>query len=190
MSLENYEPVADRLVKFWAKYPEGRIVNDLVTYDGDRCIVRSSIYFHKDDAHPVAVDYAEEIRDTSGRRSVNAASHVENCSTSATGRSLSLCGFSSATDGSGAGWAKKPSREEMQKVERTSGATIITENGDLASDKQRNMIKAVCKSLGKTPPVELQSFTKRQASAYIDELKRMEAGEQPPMQNYPPEEPF
>jgi hypothetical protein len=52
------------------------------------------------------------------------------------------------------------------------------------------MIKAVCKSLGKTPPVELQSFTKRQASQYIDELKRLEAGEIPPPQDYAPEEPF
>jgi hypothetical protein len=187
MSIEDYEPVADRLVRFWAAYPDGRIVNELVTFDGDRCIVKSSIYFHKDDTHPVAVDYAEEIR---GSSNVNRTSHVENCSTSATGRSLSLCGFSSATDGSGAGWAKKPSREEMSKVQRTSGATIITESGDLASDKQRNMIKAVCKSLGKTPPVELQSFTKRQASAYIDELKRLEAGEIPAPVDYTPEEPF
>jgi len=179
MSLENYEPVADRLVKFWEAHPEGRIVNELITFEGDRCIVRSSIFFHKDDARPVAVDYAEEIRDTSGKRSVNASSHVENCSTSATGRALSLCGFSSATDGTGAGWEKKPSREEMQKVQRVQGNTTITESGDLASDKQRNMIKAVCKSLGKTPPTNLQEFTKRQASQYIDQLKQLEAGAQP-----------
>ena len=187
MSLEDYEPVADRLVRFWAEHPDGRIVNELVTYEGDRCIVKSSIYFHKDDAHPVAVDYAEEIR---GSSNVNRSSHIENCSTSATGRSLSLCGFSSATDGTGAGWSNKPSREEMQKVQRTSGNTVITESGDLASDKQRNMIKAVCKSLGKTPPVELQSFTKRQASAYIDELKRLEAGDMPAPQPYEDEVPF
>jgi hypothetical protein len=80
----------------------------------------------------------------------------------------------------------------MQKVQRVSGATTITESGDLASDKQRNMIRAVCKSLGKTPPVNLDGFTKRQASAFIDELKRLEAGEQPaPPDDYDtPEEPF
>lgn len=188
MSLENYEPVADRLIKFWESHPEGRIVNELVTFEGERCIVRSSIYFHKDDARPVAVDYAEEIR---GSSNVNRSSHVENCSTSATGRALSLCGFSSATDGTGAGWEKKPSREEMQKVQRVSGNTTITENGDLASDKQRNMIKAVCKSLGKTPPTNLQEFTKRQASQYIDHLKQLEAGAQPePQDEMPVEEPF
>jgi hypothetical protein len=121
MSLEDYEPVAERLVKFWAAHPDGRIVNELVTFEGDRCIVRSSIYFHKDDPHPVAVDFAEEIR---GSSNVNRQAHIENCSTSATGRALSLCGFASATDGSGAGWQKKPSREEMQKVTRMREATV------------------------------------------------------------------
>ena len=183
MSLENYEPVADRLVKFWAAHPDGRIVNELVTYDGDRCIVRSSIYFHKDDAHPVAVDFAEEIR---GSSNVNRSSHIENCSTSATGRSLSLCGFSSATDGTGAGWEKKPSREEMQKVERR-GDTTITSPANTLSEAQERAIRAICKSMGRTVPSNLQSLTKQQASQLIDQLKN---GIQPSPADESPEEPF
>jgi hypothetical protein len=183
MSLEDYEPVADRLVKFWAAHPDGRIVNDLVTFEGDRCIVRSSIYFHKDDPHPVAVDYAEEIR---GSSNVNRSSHIENCSTSATGRSLSLCGFSSSTDGSGAGWAKKPSREEMQKVERR-GETTITSPADTLSEAQERAIRAICKSMGRTVPSGLQSLTKRQASQLIDQLKN---GTPPSVEDESPEEPF
>jgi hypothetical protein len=183
MSLENYEPVADRLVKFWAAHPDGRIVNELVTYDGDRCIVRSSIYFHKDDAQPVAVDFAEEIR---GSSNVNRSSHIENCSTSATGRSLSLCGFSSATDGSGAGWDKKPSREEMQKVERR-GETTMTSPADTLSEAQERAIKAICKSMGRTVPSNLQSLTKRQASQLIDQLKN---GSLASAEDEAPEEPF
>jgi hypothetical protein len=79
-----------------------------------------------------------------------------------------------------------------QMTERTSGNTTITEPSDLASDKQRNMIRAISNSLGKTPPVELQSFTKRQASAYIDQLKQMQDGNAPePQPEYDtPEEPF
>jgi hypothetical protein len=183
MSLEDYEPVADRLVKFWAAHPDGRIVNDLVTFEGDRCIVRSSIYFHKDDPHPVAVDYAEEIR---GSSNVNRSSHIENCSTSATGRSLSLCGFSSSTDGSGAGWAKKPSREEMQKVERRGDVTI-TSPADTLSEAQERAIKAICKSMGRTVPSNLQSLTKRQASQLIDQLKN---GTPAPAEDETFEEPF
>lgn len=184
MSIEDYEPVADRLVRFWAKHPDGRIINELVTFEGDRCIVKSSIYFHKDDAHPVAVDYAEEIR---GSSNVNRTSHIENCSTSATGRSLSLCGFSSATDGTGAGWEKKPSREEMQKVSRMGNVTV-TQPANTLSEAQERAIRAISKSMGRTVPSGLQSFTKQQASAYIDALKN---GRDPePEQDETPEEPF
>jgi len=189
-NLEEYEPVASRIARFWAEHPCGAIHTELVFDDGHRCVIKATVYFDST-AAPVSSDYAEEIQTDRG---VNATSRLENCSTSAQGRALAAAGFLPSD------WTKKPSREEMQKVQRqggdfqpaqrTSGATVITENGDLASDKQRNMIKAVCKSLGKTPPVELQSFTKRQASAYIDDLKRMEAGEAPAPQEYPAEEPF
>jgi len=49
------------------------------------------------------------------------------------------------------------------------------------------MIRAVCKSMGKVPPHNLQSFTKRDASAYIDSLKN---GEQPAPTYDSIEEPF
>jgi hypothetical protein len=61
-------------------------------------------------------------------------------------------------------------------VVRMQGDTQITENSNLASDKQQNMIRALCKSNGKVPPHNLQAMTKREASAYIDTLK---SGEQP-----------
>ena len=189
-NLDEYEPVASRIARFWAEHPCGAIHTELVFDDGHRCVIKATVYFDST-AGPVSSDFAEEIQT---ERGVNATSRLENCSTSAQGRALAAAGFLPSD------WTKKPSREEMQKVQRqggdyqpaqrTSGSTVITENGDLASDKQRNMIKAVCKSLGKTPPVELQSFTKRQASAYIDELKRMEAGEIPAPQPQPAEEPF
>jgi hypothetical protein len=75
----------------------------------------------------------------------------------------------------------------MGKVVRMQGDTQITENSNLASDKQQNMIRAVCKSMGKVPPHNLQAMTKREASAYIDALK---ANESPAPQYDTPEEPF
>jgi hypothetical protein len=59
----------------------------------------------------------------------------------------------------------------MQKVERMSGDTRITEPSNLASDKQLNMIRAVCKSMGRTVPSGIQGWTKREASQFIDSLK-------------------
>jgi hypothetical protein len=163
MSIEDYEPVASRLARFWEKHPEGRVITKLITFEGDRVIVQADIYVDREDDLPVARDFAEEIR---GSNNVNKTSHVENACTSAIGRALADCDFASSTD-----WTKRPSREEMSKVERMSGDTRITEPANLASEKQQNMIRAVCKSMGKVPPANLQGMSKREASQYIDTLK-------------------
>jgi len=166
MSIEDYEPVASRLARFWAKHPEGRVITKLITFEGDRVIVQADIYVDREDDRPVATDFAEEIR---GSSNVNKTSHIENASTSAIGRALADCDFASSTD-----WTKRPSREEMSKVQRMSGDTRITEASNLASEKQQNMIRAVCKSMGRTVPASLQSMTKRDASNFIDSLKNGE----------------
>ena len=43
-----------------------------------------------------------------------------------------------------------------------------------ATDKQKAMIRAICKGLGKLPPVDLDNMTRGQASTYIDDLKNEE----------------
>ena len=180
MSIEDYEPVASRLARFWEKHPEGRVITNLLTFEGDRVIVQADIYFDREDDRPVATDFAEEIR---GSNNVNKTSFIENACTSAIGRALSDCDFASAD------WTKRPSREEMQKVERmTSRPTeggIITEPSNLASDKQLNMIRAVCKSIGRTVPSGIQGWTKKEASAFIDTIKS-----NPPAPEQEPEEAF
>ena len=177
-NLDDYTPVSERIKQFWADHPNGAIHSELVFDDGTRCVVKTTLWLDKEDSQPTATDYAEEhLTD----RGVNSTSRIENCCTSSQGRSLAAAGYL------GADWTKKPSREEMQKVVRMSGDTQITENSNLASDKQQNMIRAVCKSMGKVPPANLQSFSKREASAYIDSLK---AGETPAPSYDSPEEPF
>lgn len=106
--LDSYETVESRLTRFWEKYPEGRVLTDLVFHDDRRFVVKAEIYFDRVDMQPVATGYAEEIV---GASPVNKTAALENCETSAIGRALANCGFVSTA-------GKRPSREEMDKVQR------------------------------------------------------------------------
>jgi hypothetical protein len=174
-NLEDYEPVSSRINKFYTAHPDGRIITELVHYLADVAVFKCELWL---DGEIIATGWAEEIR---GQGNVNRTSHLENCETGAVGRALANAGMS------GSDINKRPSREEMGKVVRMQGDTQITENSNLASEKQQNMIRAVCKSMGKVPPANLQAMTKREASAYIDTLK---SGEQPAPTYDSPEEPF
>ena len=186
MSIEDYEPVASRLARFWAAHPDGRIITRLDTFEGDRVIAQCDVYFDRDDLRPVATDFAEELR---GSNNVNKTSHIENALTSATGRALADCNFASSDD-----WNKRPSREEMQKVQRMTGQnsrpTAVPDLPDeeqrlsgagmpLASEGQRKMIWAISKSLGKPPPANLDQISKQGAMKLIDALKEEQQASEP-----------
>ena len=171
MSIEDYEPVQSRFSRFieWSETREQffSVISELLSAPGDDiCVMKTTILC---DGVVVATGHAEEIRN---QGNVNKTSSLENCETSSLGRCLSnfpmhnFCGTS---------LDKRPSREEMQKVERMSSRPTeggsVTEPSNLASEKQQNMIRAVCKSMGKVPPANLQGMSKREASAYIDTLK-------------------
>ena len=105
--LEGYESVAERIEKFWVKYPNGRIDVKIVFQDGTRYIVQTDIYKDVADALPFATDFAEEIRSSANRFP------LENCSTSSIGRSLHTGGLSKFSENQ-----NRPSFEEMKRVER------------------------------------------------------------------------
>ena len=176
-NLDDYEPVASRLDRFLKAHPNARVITDLVHYLSDIAVFKAELWL---DGEIIATGWAEEIR---GQGNVNKTSHLENCETGAVGRALANAGLS------GSDFTKRPSREEMGKVQRMteSGNGTITEPSNLASDKQLNMIRAVCKSMGRTVPSGIQGWTKREASQFIDTLK---SGEQPAPQYDSPEEPF
>jgi hypothetical protein len=176
-NLDDYEPVASRLDRFLKAHPNARVITDLVHYLSDVAVFKCELWI---DGEIIATGWAEEIR---GQGNVNKTSHLENCETGAVGRALANAGLS------GSDFSKRPSREEMGKVVRMteSGNGTITEPSNLASDKQLNMIRAVCKSMGRTVPSGIQGWTKREASQFIDTLKN---SEQQASQYNTPEEPF
>jgi len=105
--LEGYESVAERIEKFWIKYPNGRIDVKIVFQDGTRYIVQTDIYKEITDLLPFATDFAEEIRSSANRFP------LENGSTSAIGRALHTGGLSKFSENQ-----NRPSFEEMKRVER------------------------------------------------------------------------
>ena len=105
--LEGYESVAERIEKFWIKYPNGRIDVNIVFQDGTRYIVQTDIYKEVTDQLPFATDFAEEIRSSANRFP------LENGSTSAIGRALHTGGLSKFSENQ-----NRPSFEEMKRVER------------------------------------------------------------------------
>lgn len=110
-NLNDYTEVKDRIPLFLEAYPEGRIVTELVELDlgssPGHCAFRASLYRDHDPATPpLATGYAYE-REVG---QVNKTSMVENCETSAIGRALANHNLT--------GNGKRPSREEMEKVQR------------------------------------------------------------------------
>jgi hypothetical protein len=103
--LDNYEPVADRIAKFWKTWPNGRIITEIKLINETEVVVQASIFTDREDTRPASVDWAHETR---GSSNINRASFLENCSTSAIGRGLATLGLSASKN--------RPSREEMQKV--------------------------------------------------------------------------
>ncbi len=140
--LSNYETVEQRLVRFWAAYPNGRVYTSMMNYTGDACVFYCELYADKDDKVPVATGYAEEIKSDRG---VNATSFVENCETSAIGRAIANCPLQAPASG------PRPSRNEMQKVERLTTSPQPQEHiprGAFATPKQIGYIKKLAKDAG------------------------------------------
>jgi hypothetical protein len=114
-NLNEYQTVQERIDLFWKKFPAGRFKLDIVSQSDTQVIIKASVWTDKNDKHPTTVDFAEERIGTSP---VNKVSHVENCATSALGRAISALGGEFSPKG------KRPSREEMDKVARSSKATV------------------------------------------------------------------
>jgi len=147
-NLDNYEPVADRLARAHSDHPDMRVITDLVAVERNadgkpiQYIVRAQIWLGD---VLKAQDYAEEMV---GSSPVNRTSALENCTTSAIGRSLADMGYQGNVNGK----ASRPSREEMEKVARAENDQVTEKIEKVVySDDQINLAK---EALEQIPAIE------------------------------------
>lgn len=197
-NLENYETVADRLVRWWEEYPDGQILTSIHHYQGDVVLFRAEGY--DNNGKLIATGYAEEIR---GSSPVNRTSFVENGETSAIGRMIANSPLGHT--------GERPSRTEMMKASshpavvsskgpdyaRTTqqvvneladkfGATEVKSDppsiknpGEPASPKQLGMLRAILRGMEieNQDAVDLCGATIGRIIEKMDELTKGEASE-------------
>jgi hypothetical protein len=168
-NLDNYEPVAPRLARWIEHVAESgglpRVITDMVHRGDGWCVFKACLYINED---LVSTGWAEEHQTDRG---VNAASHVENCETSAVGRALANIGMA------GSDPSKRPSREEMQKVakhpsqQKTELGSAAAKPSGIATEGQRTLIRTMASERGLEIDV-LPDLKFTEAQEIITELKK------------------
>ena len=171
--LSLYETVAQRLVRWWTEYPDGRIITSIHHYDGSTIIMRAECY--NNDDRLIATGYAEEVF---GNSPVNKTSFLENCETSAIGRAISNSRIGHT--------GERASSTEMEKVNRVNSEPARPDTHGSATAKQIGFLKSLARGknwddlqlldyihkLLRVDDVVVETLTAGQCSAVIDGLKK------------------
>ncbi len=88
--LKDYIEVNVRVEKFYERFPNGRIVTELVSWSEGVVVMKAYAYRDINDSVPSATGHAYEKE---GSTYINKTSALENCETSAVGRALAMLGF-------------------------------------------------------------------------------------------------
>jgi hypothetical protein len=121
-NIDNYELVEDRLKKFWADYPNGRVNTDVVgkSEDGTMVIVKAELFTDIDSRIPVSSGLAQETKGVGGF--ANNEAWLENCESSAIGRALANWKYQGSKK-------PRPTQEEMKKVQQPKKKQVAQESG-------------------------------------------------------------
>lgn len=88
-NLDEYVTVNERIMKFYEKYPEGRIVTEIISWQDGVIVMKATVYRDSNNI-PAATGHAYEKE---GSSFINQTSALENAESSATGRALAMLGF-------------------------------------------------------------------------------------------------
>ena len=154
-NLDDYEPVQSRIPKFYEVHPDGRIVTSLHSAEAGLYVFKATLYKSGEEQERGIILTTGWAQEQAGQGFVNKTSALENCETSAIGRALANIGLHGD---------KRPSREEMQKVQ----------NGQKQKPKgDFNAAKAAISSADKAGLVKITSGIQQRAWA-PDEAEQLE----------------
>ena len=156
-NLDDYDTVESRIKKFWEAYPQGRIWTDILFDDDKRKVIKAFVYTSLEDQRPITTGMAEEIV---GSSMVTTSSALEVCETSAIGRALANFIFSGN---------KRPSREEMQKVERYEKNPPKLKAVRTLTPEQLERLEGILKLIGETNDVENLRIVWNQEKDFLDD---------------------
>ena len=88
-ALRDYVEVNTRIMKFYEKYPEGRILTEILDWKDGVVVMKATVYRDSSDVI-AATGHAYEKE---GSSFINKTSALENCETSCVGRALAMLGF-------------------------------------------------------------------------------------------------
>ena len=160
--IQDYVTVAERIERFYERYPEGRLITHIVEHDAERgfILMRAEVYRNPDDASPAATGHAYELK---SEGYVQRTSYIEVCETSSIGRALAMAGFE----------VKRgiASREEMEKTAR------IAREPAPAREKQPATPPAKQSNAAEQPAKADQPATDDQKQSILNLLESMRPGD-------------
>ena len=161
---DEYITVHERIEKFYARFPQGRIITAIIEHDSETgfILMRAEVYRDPEDALPAATGHAYELR-SAGH--VQQGSYVEVCETSAVGRALALLGFEVRRG--------VASREEMERGARKQAASAAARQAEKPAPTQERTATQPQKQTGPsqhaaTPPAHAAEPSVRAAEAAAD----------------------
>lgn len=140
-NLEEYDTVESRIKKFYEDHNDGAIQTHIIEHTNEYIVIKATLAVG---GNTVATGYAQEFRAYDKEKTstgkeyepVNMFNYLENCETSAIGRALANFNYSGS---------KRPSREEMDKVNRMEGAKPVASTTRPPSDKQKDLARDLLK---------------------------------------------
>lgn len=155
----NYADVNQRIKAFRKVFPDGFIINDMISNENGVCIFKSEVGYYTENGDPMILGTGMAY-EKENSTFINKTSYIENCETSACGRALGMAGFGIDTSVASAEevqnamanqgderkatpkqiefLSKKYTGENLEKLLKANGITKIE---DLSISKASDLIK-------------------------------------------------